>query len=518
MTGSGKTEVYLRAGEKTLEQGRTALVLVPEIALTPALTGQFEARFQDRVAVLHSGLTPAERMGEWLRLLEGRARVVLGARSAVFAPLADLGLIVVDEEHEPSYKQEDGLRYQARDVALVRGRMSGAAVILGSATPSVVSHFHQAQGKYQGLVMSRRIMSRPMPKVEVVDLSQEPLPQEGDSRGALFSELLVQEIRETLGRSRQVLLFLNRRGFASYPVCSKCGRPFVCENCSVTMTYHAGFGALVCHYCGSAQGMGACSKCGHEEPKLLGIGTERIQEEVEALFPEARVARLDSDVPGGFRTVQATLKKLAQGRLDILVGTQMLAKGHDYPGIQLVGVVLADLSLNLPDFRAAERTFQLLTQVAGRSGRGDDPGKVIIQTFNPEHYSLAATARQDYALFVEQELEFRQQLFYPPFSRLINLRLSGTQGPAVERAGQRLAALLRREAAGLAPQGNIFVLGPAPAPIVKVKNRFRWRILIKARTSALGGALLDRVKDRVNDMGEMKNIRLDVDVDPMNMM
>ena len=230
------------------------------------------------------------------------------------------------------------------------------------------------------------------------------------------------------------------------------------------------------------------------------------------------MARLDSDVPGGFRTVQATLKKLAQGRLDILVGTQMLAKGHDYPGIQLVGVVLADLSLNLPDFRAAERTFQLLTQVAGRSGRGDDPGKVIIQTFNPEHYSLAAAARQDYALFVEQELEFRQQLFYPPFSRLINLRLSGTQGPAVERAGQRLAALLRREAAGLAPQGNIFVLGPAPAPIVKVKNRFRWRILIKARTSALGGALLDRVEERVKDMGEMKNIRLDVDVDPMNMM
>ncbi len=518
VTGSGKTEVYLRAGEKTLEQGRAALILVPEIALTPALTGQFEARFQDRVAVLHSGLTPAERMGEWLRLLEGRARVALGARSAVFAPLTDLGLIVVDEEHEPSYKQEDGLRYQARDVALVRGRMSGSVVVLGSATPSVVSHYHQSQGKYRGLAMSRRIMSRPLPQVEVVDLSQEPLPEKDGNKGALFSARLVREIRETLGRGRQVLLFLNRRGFASYPVCSKCGRPFVCENCSVTMTYHSGFGALVCHYCGSAQSMGACSKCGHGEPKLLGIGTERIQEEAAALFPEAKVARLDSDVTGGFRTVQATLRKLGRGEIDILVGTQMLAKGHDYPGIQLVGVVLADLSLNLPDFRAAERTFQLLTQVAGRSGRGDDPGKVIIQTFNPEHYSLIAAAGQDYTLFVGQELEFRRQLFYPPFSRLINLRLSGTPGPAVERAGRRLAGLLRQEAAGLAPKGSLFVLGPAPAPIVKVKNRFRWRILIKARTSALGGALLDRIADSLGRLEEMKNIRLDVDVDPMNMM
>jgi len=514
VTGSGKTEVYLRAGQATLEKGRTAIILVPEIALTPSLAAQFEARFGDLVAILHSGLTPAQRVGEWLRLLSGQARLVLGARSAIFAPLTKVGLIVVDEEHETSYKQEEGLRYQARDVALVRGRMEGAAVILGSATPSVVSHYHRSKGKYQGLNLPTRVLSRPLPQVEMVDLRAEPEPPEGP---LLFSGRLLRATEEVLAQGRQALFFINRRGFASYPVCGSCGRPYSCPNCSVTLTFHSGFGVLICHYCGLVQAAPQCRGCGSENPRHLGSGTERVEAEAKTSFPGARIARLDSDVSGGYRALSGTLSRLAQGKIDILVGTQMLAKGHDFPGIGLVGVILADQSLNQPDFRAAERTFQLLTQVSGRAGRGDAPGRVLIQTYNPDHYALVTSAAQDYQGFVDLELQFRRELFYPPFSRLILLRLSGLKAEAVERAARRVAAILREEARSLAGRGRLKILGPAPAPVVKVRNRFRWRVLIKARTAALGRALLEPVLDRAAGLEDLRRVRLAVDVDPINM-
>lgn len=515
VTGSGKTEVYLRAGRKALELGRTALILVPEIALTPRLTAQFKHRFGDSVAVLHSSLTQADRVGEWLRVLDGRAKVALGARSAVFAPLTNLGLIVVDEEHEPSYKQEEGLRYHARDVALVRGRSAGATVILGSATPSVVSFHHQDRAKYRLLALTERVMDRPLPTVETVDLRDEEI-EEG--RFGLFSQRLIEATRETLAGGRQALYFLNRRGYATYPVCGKCGRPFVCDNCSVTMTFHDRFGALICHYCGSASGMGRCERCDNDKPKLLGVGTERIETEAAELFPEARIARLDSDVPGGFKTVTEVLGRLGRGEIDILIGTQMLAKGHDFPGIGLVGVILADQSLALPDFRAAERTFQLLTQVAGRSGRGDDPGRVIVQTFNPDHYSLAAAAGQDYQAFFDEEIRTREMLFYPPFSRLIQIRISGPDGDRVEEAATRLAGNLNSLAGALSASGRVNVLGPAPAPIIRIRNQYRWRVLIKAQTATLGRAVVDRGLAEKDLERYLKGLKLVVDVDPMSMM
>ncbi len=514
VTGSGKTEVYLRAGQTALDAGRTAIILVPEIALTPRLEALFRDRFGDMVAVLHSGLTSAQRLGQWLKLLDGRARIALGARSAVFAPLRDVGLIVVDEEHEPSYKQEEGLRYHARDVALVRGRAAGAVVVLGSATPSVVSYQHQKDGKYRRLSLTNRILERPLPEVEVVDLRDEPGAEAGP---VILSRRLIEATRTALASGQQALYFLNRRGFATYPVCGRCGRPVNCPNCSVTLTFHQGYGALVCHYCGLAREFSECPKCGRDEYKLLGLGAERLDEETRRVFPRARVARLDSDVAGGLRAIEDTLTRLAGGEIDILVGTQMLAKGHDFPGIGLVGVVLADLGLSRPDFRAAERTFQLLTQVAGRAGRGETPGRVVIQTMNPDHYSLRAAASQDYAAFFDREAEIRRQLFYPPFSRLIQIRLSGRSPKRVELAARALADLARQAARSLSGAGRISILGPAPAPVLKVANRYRWLVLIKTQTAAAGQALLDRLLPLAETNEEVRGLDLRLDVDPMSM-
>ena len=518
VTGSGKTEIYLRAGRMALDAGRTAIILVPEIALTPRLKALFTARFGEAVALLHSGLSPGPRLGEWLRLLDGRARIALGARSALFAPLKDLGLIVVDEEHEPSYKQEEGLRYQARDAALYRGRLAGTVVILGSATPSVVSFEHVRQGKYQSLSLPSRIQARPLPQVEMVDLRQEEEEGGGGQEGmVIFSKRLIEVAGEELAQGQQCLFFLNRRGFASFPLCGSCGRPFACPNCSVTMTWHARFGALVCHYCGLARPLDECPRCHSQKPRLLGLGTERVQEEAARIFAGANIVRLDSDTAGGVRNLERVFNDLAKGAIDILIGTQMLAKGHDFPGISLVGVILADLSLNHPDFRATERTFQLLTQVAGRAGRGERPGRVIIQTFNPDHYSLKTAASHDYAGFFAQEKAFRDQLFYPPASRLIQINLAGRDLKRVREAARFAANLARQTAASLRPKAKLTVIGPAPAPVVKIKNRFRFLFLIKAATAAAGQALLDDLLPRLAAAVELRGMTLTVDVDPMGM-
>ncbi|MDH3392538.1 MAG: primosomal protein N', partial [Desulfobulbaceae bacterium] len=423
VTGSGKTEVYLRAAKTVLAQGRSVLVLVPEIALAAQIEGHFVSRFGEQVALLHSGLSAGERYDQWQRLKDGSARIAIGARSAIFAPLPDPGLIIVDEEHDPAYKQEDNLRYNGRDLAILRASQQQAVVILGSATPSVTSFYHANRGKYQLLTLTRRIENRPMPEVEIVDLRGIPTVS---GHPPLFTNQLNRAIRQTLADGNQALIFLNRRGYANSMICQDCGHTVQCRNCQVTLTLHKGDRQLVCHYCGYATTSKIiCENC--QSPKVVGIGfgTERLESEIRELFPAARIARLDRDTTSKRNEFLATLRAVHQGEVDILIGTQMITKGHHFPNVTLVGIVWADAGLGLPDFKAGERTFQLLAQVTGRAGRGDKPGRVIVQTHQPDHYSVITAQGHDYQTLYEQELNLRQQLQYPPFSRLINLQLDG---------------------------------------------------------------------------------------------
>src|SRR6266536_1859551 len=423
VTGSGKTEVYLRAIAKVRASGRGALVLVPEIALTPQLAGRFRARFGADVALLHSGLSDAERHAEWLRLRHGEARICVGVRSAIFAPVQDLAMVVVDEEHDPSFKQEDGPGYQARDLAVVRAKQAGAACVLGSATPSLESLENARRGRYRLLELPLRVDDRPLPAVEVVDLAR--LRRGGRPLG-LVSPPLAAALEATLAARQQAILFLNRRGFQTLVVCEACGREERCESCSVSLTYHRRRGVLLCHYCGRVERVTpACPACGGPR-RGIGVGTEQVEAAVRQLLPAARVARLDRDAVGSADDVAAVLARFANREVDVLVGTQMVTKGHDFPGVTLVGVVLADVALALPDFRAAERTFQLLAQVAGRAGRGAEPGRVLVQTYAPEHYSIRCAARHDYAAFVAGELASRRALGWPPFARLLAVRVEGS--------------------------------------------------------------------------------------------
>ncbi len=413
VTGSGKTEVYLRLAARTLAGGRAVLFLVPEIALTHQLVLRVQERFGSDVALLHSGLTPGERWDEWRRVARGEARVVVGARSAVFAPLADVGLVVVDEEHDAAYKQDESLRYNARDLAIVRAKLSGAAAVLGSATPSVESYQQALSGKFQLLSLSRRVEGRPLPTVELIDLRARsaraaPVATDGTSSPTLFSPPLLEAIDATLKRREQVVLFLNRRGFARALQCLACGEPAGCPSCSVTLTLHERRGVLLCHHCGHARpARSACGRCGGDELRAQTAGTERIETEVARFFPQARIGRLDRDTTASKGAHRRILEAWSAGAFDILIGTQMVAKGHDVPAVTLVGVLLADVALNMPDFRAAERAFQLLTQVAGRAGRGDAPGRVLVQTYRPEHHSLVAATTHDYLGFAPRELALR---------------------------------------------------------------------------------------------------------------
>ncbi len=475
VTGSGKTEVYLQAIALARAAGKGALVLVPEIALTPQLAGRFRARFGDQVALLHSGLSDAERHGEWLRLRRGDARICVGVRSAVFAPVRDLGIVVVDEEHDPSFKQDDGPGYHARDLAVVRAREEGAVCVLGSATPSLETLENARTGKYERIELPRRIDDRPLPEVRIVDLSRirkgAPLP-------GLLSPVLAEAIQATVRRGRQVILFLNRRGFQTLVLCRDCGREERCPNCSVSLTLHARRGVLLCHYCGTTQRMNPrCPECGGERAGV-GAGTEQVEAAVRELVPSARVARMDRDAVAGAADVAELLARFARRELDVLVGTQMVTKGHDFPGVTLVGVVLADTALALPDFRAAERTFQLLTQVAGRAGRGDDAGQVIVQTFHPHSPAVAFSVGHDYAGFAEVELDRRRSLGYPPFGRMMAVRVEGSE------AGARKTAEALGEAARPALTAGVTMLGPAPAAIERIRGKSRWHLLFRASDPA----------------------------------
>jgi len=531
VTGSGKTEVYLHAIAQARSLARRSLIIVPEISLTPQLLDRVNARFPGKVGVLHSAMTAAERWTQWWQIIRGNVDVVIGARSAVFAPIPDLGLIVVDEEHDSSYKQEDGLRYNGRDLAVVRGKFLHCPVILGSATPALESYENCRQGRYRLIELNQRVEERPMPAIDVIDLRQQfrktdaATAARGRANPAraktadrpLLSASFVDLLRQNLAAKRQTLIFLNRRGFANFLQCTLCGHVWRCSYCSVTLTLHLKQKILTCHHCDYRRPTtNLCPECKNESLAAVGTGTEQVETTLQQLVPEARIARMDRDTTGQRGSQEALIRRWERGELDILVGTQMITKGHDVAGVTLVGALLADLSLNLPDFRAAERTFQLLSQVAGRSGRGDDPGRVIIQTYAPDHYALEYLIAHDYKGFFAAESEFRRALNYPPYGRLVNLRLDGPKMAEVEQRARALAAGLRELQNRTAKfREQIEVLGPAPAPIEKLRNRFRWQLLLKGKQRA---ALLEFARHARTLMPRSANLRLHIDVDPYSML
>jgi len=588
VTGSGKTEVYLRAIRSGLDRGRTALVLVPEIALTPQLLSRFRHRFpEETIALLHSGLSAGERFDQWWLIRSGRARIVLGARSAVFAPLKDLGLIVVDEEHETAYKQEDVFSYHGRDLAVVRGQREQAVVVLGSATPSLESSFNAQpregiSAKYQSLILSTRVDRKPMPVVEIVDMrgihesageafgralgpersgrrelsrtgtratpevsrapkEEDKIPadakvRESDRRMAesFFSPALKQALQQTLARGDQAILFLNRRGFASFLLCYDCGQRFLCPNCSVSLTWHRKaskaphdrfYGEekapsfLLCHYCGfHAPAPEVCPQCFGLRVRPLGLGTERVEDEIAALLPGARLARMDSDTMSGKRSYFELLDKLRRRELDLLVGTQMVAKGHDFPHVTLVGVLLADLSLNFPDFRAGERTFQLLTQVAGRAGRGEKPGRVIVQTFNPEHYSIRLAVSQDYEQFYQEEMKLRQALAWPPYQRLANFRISAPSPERAADAASDLRRLAKTKARRKEYRESIGLLGPVRAPLSRLRGKSRWQMLVRAGAPSVLAGFCGEVFAEMRKKFATGKVVIALDRDPVDLL
>jgi primosomal protein N' (replication factor Y) len=473
VTGSGKTAVYLGGMHAVLEAGRSAILLVPEIGLTPAVAADLHQIFGDEVAILHSALSDKERAQQWHRIKSGDARMVVGTRSAVFAPVADLALIIVDEEHDSSYKQEETPRYHARDIAVVRAKMANAVVVLGSATPSLESYFNAKKQKYALVELPDRVEQRPLPEVEIIDMRQE---SQETGHEQVISRKLAAEIKERFDRNEQVMVLLNRRGYSPVVLCRTCGKTLECQNCAIALTHHKREQKMVCHYCGyTAPVPKACVHCGSEYVYFLGTGSEKLEELLHGMFPEARITRLDRDTVRGHQDFERTLNALSAGDLDLLVGTQMIAKGHDIHGVTLVGVVGADSALGLPDFRAAERTFQLLTQVAGRAGRGQSPGKVILQTYFQDHYAVQYAARHDFTGFYEKELRFRSWMHYPPYSALANVLVrSDKLDEALEWSGTLGKWFEQNRHEG------VRVLGPAAAPILRLKRDYRYHFVLKS--------------------------------------
>ena len=508
VTGSGKTEVYLRA-IAALPADASALVLVPEISLTHQVVDRIRARFGDAVAVLHSQLSVGERWDEWRRIARGEARIVVGARSAVFAPLRRLGLIIVDEEHDSSFKQGDGVHYHGRDVAVMRAKLDGCPIILGSATPSMESLSNARAGRYRLLALPERVAERPLPPVDLIDLRAHAAAQP-----PVLTPELAAALEANLAAGGQSLVFLNRRGFSNFLQCRACGEPLMCPNCSVALTVHRRWRAARCHYCDhTIPPPTQCREC--REPALIewGVGTEQLETLLRQRFPGARVARMDRDTTRRKGSQQSLLGDWRAGRFDILIGTQMITKGHDVPGVTLVGVVLADAGLNFPDFRSAERTFQLLAQVAGRAGRGEKPGRVIVQTLQPEHYSLQAAATHDFDAFAAAELAARRELGYPPFSRLILLRVEGPDDAATRALAADAARALRQRA-----DGRCGVLGPAPAAIERLRQRYRHHILVRGASGAVLRQVVGETLPDLRAAARPKDIRVIVDVDPQHLL
>ena len=517
VTGSGKTEVYMQVAAEAMKNGHSVLVLVPEIALITQMERRFRARFGDCVAVLHSGLSAGERFDQWSRILRKEVDIAIGARSAIFAPFEHTGLIIVDEEHDTSYKQESSLRYNARDLAVVRAKLNNCVALLGSATPSLQSYYNVTRKRFAEVRLKKRIEKRPLPEIQVVDLRDTR-----DARGTrrFITVELHQEMTAALDRGEQILLFLNRRGFANFPICAACGQAIRCKYCDISLTLHQRANAYKCHYCGFTRASSSsCTVCGSSRIKNLGLGTEKLETAVKRLFPDASIARMDRDTTTRKGSVLKLLKGLKNKTTDILVGTQMVAKGHDFPNITLVGIICADLSLSFPDFRAGERTFQLLAQVAGRAGRGDVPGRVILQTFNPEHFSILAAREQDFNSFYDQEIQFRRALGYPPVSRMIQLKISGKDKSKTAAHARLLGDLCRELKSGnLKTYTSVAMMGPIEAPLPKIAQYYRWQILLK---SSAAGVLHDFVgRLLMENPAHFSNSRLKVviDVDPYFML
>ncbi|MBF0200193.1 MAG: primosomal protein N' [Desulfamplus sp.] len=522
VTGSGKTEVYMRLVAEAALKGMGAIVLVPEISLISQTERRFRARFGNTIAVLHSGLSQGEILDQWHLIASGRLSIVIGARSAIFAPVNNPGIIIVDEEHDTSYKQESGLRYNARDIAVVRAQQHGISVILGSATPSVHSYFNVCQGKFTELTLKKRVNKHPLPKITLVDLKKY---KDHRPREKLITPELSKEIARALSQGDQILIFINRRGFATFPVCEGCGEAVKCRYCDITMTLHKDGNDYRCHLCGfSSPSSMSCPSCKSKNIKPLGFGTEKIETLLKGMFPHARTARLDQDTGSKKGATVQILKKVKNRTVDIIVGTQMLAKGHDFPGITLVGVICADLSLNFPDFRSGERTFQLLAQVAGRAGRGEKPGRVVMQTYNPEHFTIEASRNQDFVQFYQSEIPFRKALSYPPFSRIIQLKISGLDPEKVRDHAVSLGEMFRllvhqykQGQAGTGQSHDIEILGPIEAGIPKIAMRYRWQIILKSPLASLLNQMVRQMMEMQNKFST-KDVSVAIDVDPYFMM
>lgn len=506
VTGSGKTEMYLQLARRVIAEGRRVLILVPEIALTPAMAGTFRARFGSRVAIQHSGLAAGERHDQWHRIRRGDIDIVVGTRSAVFAPLETVGLIVVDEEHDGSYKQDESPRYNGRDVATVRAQKEGALIVFGTATPSMETATNAETGRFERLRLTQRIFDRPMAAVRVIDMRTEYAEAGPET---ILSRALVTSIADRLAKKEQSVVLLNRRGFSTVVFCRQCGTEMECPHCSITLTYHRASRRVRCHYCNYGATLPkACLTCGGEFLEQSGFGTEQLEHVLREQFPNARLARVDRDTIRKKGAIAAVLKQVNDGAIDILIGTQMIAKGHDFPEVTLVGVVSADVGLGLADFRASERTFQLLTQVVGRAGRGDKPGEALIQTIHPDHYSIRTAARQDYDAFYAQEREFRERMRYPPSVAMIAIVIKNKSADAAMRDGADIARRIRARL----PSGD--VLGPAPAPIAKIKDEYRVHLFLKG-THRTGMRMA--VLAALNDRPEIRR-RITVDIDPINVL
>ena len=511
VTGSGKTEVYLNAITHVIKNGGTAIYLVPEIALTPQLISRIAGRFdENKIAVIHSGIARSVRYDQWRQIKRGKINLVIGARSALFAPLGNLKLIIVDEEHDTSYKQDDKLCYHARDLAVVKAKMQKAVVVLGSATPGIRSYYNAQTQKYAFLELTQRVQNRPLPRIDIVDMKAQ---KEAYGKTPILSDTMILAIAETLARKEQSLLFLNKRGFDTFLVCGDCGYNFRCPNCAVALKSHLAESIIKCHYCDHTQkSMPLCPNCRSGKILSYGTGTQKLEKEIERLFPGARICRMDSDTTALKGSQEEILCALEQKKIDILVGTQMITKGHDFPFITLVGVIAADTSLNMPDFRASEKTFQMLTQVAGRGGRGAVCGRVIIQTFNPEHYALQYTQKHDYPSFYADEIEFRRALQYPPFSRIICLRLSSGKKDALMETAQETGRKARELAV---KHGNTAeIIGPSESPLAKIRGQYRQQMLIKGRNSRI----LHTIALDLMEKHETSAVKITVDVDPENFM
>jgi len=506
ITASGKTEVYLQAIDHVLSHGRQAIVLVPEISLTPQTIERFSSRFGDHVAVIHSRLTPAKKFLEWKKIKDGKANIVVGARSAIFSPMKNLGVIIIDEEHETSYKQDDVPRYHARDVAEERARLNSCPLILGSATPSLEAYYKAKEGVYKFIKLTKRIDERLLPKVKIVDMRMELAARR---KIAIFSKVMLDAVEATLRCGKQAMIFLNRRGFSTFINCKKCGLVVKCRRCDTVMVYHYENKKLVCHYCNYMMPPpDICPKCRSDYIKYLGLGTEKVESEISHAFPQAHIARMDSDTTVKRGSHDRILGKFKSGETNLLVGTQMIAKGHDFPEVTLVAVVSADVSLNIPDFRASERTFNLLTQVGGRAGRGDTGGEVIIQTYTPHHYAILCAAKHDYEKFYQEEIVARKELLFPPFINLVKVTVRARNDELAAKVAEELKIAIK------AADEKMLVAGPSPAPISRMRGYYRYNIILKHKERLVMCALLKKV---LASFRKPHSVLVAVDVDPVAM-